>query len=89
MPSHADTELDKVMSLITNDKPPKIDDIMKAISCSRGKASKLRRLAATRLAAKSSCSSKSRERELSDGSIVSAGPDGILSSQEAGRDATN
>ena len=42
MPSRVDTELDKVMSLITNDKPPKIDDIMKAISCSRGKAHKLR-----------------------------------------------
>ena len=89
MPSRVDTELDKVMSLITNDKPPKIDDIMKAISCSRGKASKLRRLAATRLAAKSSCSSKSGEPELSEGSVVSAGRDGILSSQEAGRGATN
>ena len=89
VPSRADTELDKVMSLITNDKPPKIDDIMKAISCSRGKAHKLRTLAATRLAAKSSCSSKSREPELSEGSVVSAGRDGILSSQEAGRGATN
>jgi hypothetical protein len=89
VPSRVDTELDKVMSLITNDKPPKIDDIMKAISCSRGKAHKLRTLAATRLAAKSSCSSKSRERELSEGSVVSAGRDGILSSQEAGRGATN
>ena len=89
VPSRADTELDKVMSLITNDKPPKIGDIMKAISCSRGKAHKLRTLAATRLAAKSSCSSKSREPELSEGSVVSAGRDGILSSQEAGRGATN
>ena len=89
VPSRADTELDKVMSLLTNDKPPKIDDIMKAIPCSRGKAHKLRTLAATRLAAKSSCSSKSRELELSEGSVVSAGPDGILSSQEGGRGATN
>ena len=84
VPSRVDTELDKVMSLITNDKPPKIDDIMKAISCSRGKAHKLRTLAATRLAAKSSCSSKMHERELSKGSVVSAGRDVILSSQEAG-----
>ena len=89
VPSRKDDELDKVMQLVTNDRPPKIDDIMKAISCSRGKASNLRKLAATRLAAKSSCSSKSRERELSEESVVSAGPDGILSSQEAGRDATN
>ena len=67
VPSRADTELDKFMSLLTNDKPPKIDDIIKAISCSRGKAHELRTLAAIRLAAKSSCSSKSRERELSEG----------------------
>jgi hypothetical protein len=60
-----DTELDKVMALITGKKLPKIDDIMEAIGCSRGKAHKLRILAAARLAAeKSSCSSKSREHEL-------------------------
>ena len=84
VPSRVDTELDKVMPLVSNGKPPMIKDIMKAISCSRGKASKLRRLAATRLAAKSSCSSKSGEPELSKGSVVSAGRDVILSSQEAG-----
>jgi hypothetical protein len=65
IPQRSDTELDKVMSLVTGNKPPKIDDIMKAISCSRGKAHKLRTLAAARLASKSSCSSKSRELELS------------------------
>jgi hypothetical protein len=63
MPKRIDTELDKVMSLVTNDMPPKIDEIMQAICCSRGKAHKLRTLAAARLAAKSSSSSKTRERE--------------------------
>jgi hypothetical protein len=65
VPTRSDTELDKVMALVIKDRPPKIDDIMKVISCSRGKAHKLRTLAAARLASKSSCSSKSRELELS------------------------
>jgi len=65
LPRRVDTELDKVISLVKGDKPPKIDDIMKAISCSRGKAHKLRTLAAARLESKRSCSSKSRELELS------------------------
>jgi hypothetical protein len=62
--SRAETELDKVMKLATNNKAPKIDDIMKAVSCSRGKASKLRGLAAARLALKSSSSRKTREHEF-------------------------
>jgi hypothetical protein len=69
VPKRMDTELDKVMSLVTNDKPPKIDDIMQTIGCSRGKAHKLRTLAAARLAAKSSSSPKSRERELEQGDV--------------------
>lgn len=62
----ADTELDKVMALATDNKPPKIDDIMGAVGCSRGKAHKLRTLAAVRLAAKSSSSSVSGEHEQSN-----------------------
>jgi hypothetical protein len=65
MPRRADAELDKVMLLVKANKPPKIDSIMEAVGCSRGKAHKLRTLAAARLAAKSSSSSKSREHELS------------------------
>jgi hypothetical protein len=60
----AETEFDKVMQLVSNNKAPKIDDIMTAISCSRGKAHKLRRLAAARLAEKSSRSSELHEHEL-------------------------
>ena len=65
-PKHSDTELDKVMALATNKKPPKIDDIMKSVGCSRGKAHKLRTLAAVRLAAKNSSSSVFGEHEQSD-----------------------
>ena len=61
--SRVDTELDKVMALVVNEKLPKIDAIMKTIPCSLGKASKLRRLAAVRLGAKISFSRKNRENE--------------------------
>jgi hypothetical protein len=61
--SRVDTELDKVMPLVTNGKPPMIKDIMKAIPCSAGKAHKLRSLAAARLAVKSSSSREKRENE--------------------------
>ncbi len=67
IPSRADAELEKVLRLTNSAKPPKIETIMHAIGCSRGKASKLRNLAAARLAAKSSSSSEPRERELSRG----------------------
>jgi hypothetical protein len=63
VPSRVDTEVDKVMALVVNEKPPKIDAIMKTIPCSLGKASKLRRLAAVRLGAKSSFSRNNRENE--------------------------
>lgn len=64
MPRRADGELDEVMALVNSNRPPKINDIMKAVSCSRGKAHKLRTLAIARLAAKSSCLAKTRELEL-------------------------
>jgi hypothetical protein len=44
IPLRADAELDQVMSLVTNDKPPMIAAIKEAIGCSQGKAHKLRSL---------------------------------------------
>ncbi len=64
VPSRADSELEKVLRLTNSAKPPKVDLIMRTIGCSRGKAHKLRTLAAARLAAKISSSSESDEREL-------------------------
>jgi hypothetical protein len=69
-----DTELDKVMELVTDGKPPKISAIRKAIACSAGKASKLRGLAAARLAAKSSSSPKERENEIREQIPVAVTP---------------
>lgn len=87
VPLRKDEELEKVMQLVTNDRPPKIDDIKRAISCSRGKAHKLRHLAAVRLEAKSSCPSNSCEHELSEriGMAVTPHPpdhEGTVSSAE-------
>ena len=64
LPSRSDRELDGVLALTNTNKPPKIDAIMQAIGCSRGKASKLRNFAAVRLEAKSSSSRGIAEHEL-------------------------
>jgi hypothetical protein len=64
LPSRSDSELDRVLALTNTNKPPKIDAIMQAIGCSRGKASKLRNFAAVRLEAKSSSSRGIAEHEL-------------------------
>jgi hypothetical protein len=64
LPSRSDSELDSVLALTNTNKPPKIDAIMQAIGCSRGKAHKLRRFAAARLEAKSSSSRGIDEHEL-------------------------
>ena len=91
LPSRVDTEMDKVMALVVNDKPPKIDDIKKAIPCSQGKASKLRGYAAARLAAKSSSSRKKRENEHLEAAPVAAAslsPQEKLLQQAPDRDLT-
>ena len=64
LPSRSDIELDRVMELTNTDKPPKIAAIRQAIGCSQGKAQKLRKSAAARLAAKSSSSRGIDEHEL-------------------------
>ncbi|TAJ89711.1 hypothetical protein [Reyranella sp.] len=64
--TQADDEVSRVMALTNTDKPPKIEAIKKALGCSQGKAHKLRTLAATRLAKKSSSSCDDGEHEHSE-----------------------
>lgn len=63
--TQTDDEVSRVMALTNTSKPPKIDAIKKALGCSQGKAHKLRTLAATRLAKKSSSSRDDDEHEHS------------------------